>query len=226
MFYRLSALEIASIIGQLGLIIALLQGPVRKYLIILLYCVTRLVLLMAEGLVIRVAGPGSLLYSKLYWTDEVALDLLLFQTVIVLTFQSLEGSPLRASLGKVLATAVTAAVALPFLLFKQPYWGSRWLDHTSQLLNFGGALMNLVLWTALLASKRRDPQLLTVSAGLGVAVTGAAISWGVRLLIPRSRWAADMLLGVTHVAGVFIWWWAFRPGTRTRETQLNAVAPL
>ncbi len=226
MYYLFTILQLASVVGQLGLIFALLQGPFRKYLIILVYCVTRLVLLVTETLVYHYAGGASPLYSRLYWTDEAVLDLLLFLTVIMLTFQSLEGNPIGASLGKLLAIVVVAAVALPFLLFKQPYWGSRWLSQTSQLLNFGGALMNLALWTALLAGKRRDPQLLTVSAGLGIAVTGAAISWGIRLLILQSRWAADTLLSVTHVAGVFIWWWAFRPAAKARQAQLDAIAPV
>ena len=40
--------------------------------------------------------------------------------------------------------------------------------------------MNLGLWTALIGTKKRDPLLLTVSAGLGVAVTGAAIAFGLQ----------------------------------------------
>ena len=226
MYYLFTALQIGSVIGQLGLLFALLQGPARKYFILLAYCITRLGLLLAETVVYRRAGGGTPAYRSLYWTDETILDLLLFLIVIVLTYQALEGNPMRISLGKVLGVVVLAAMALPFVLFQRPYFTSHWFTHTSQLLNFGGALMNLVLWTALLTVKRRDLQLLTVSAGLGVAVTGAAVSWGVLLLIPHDgpRWVSDALLGITHVAGVFIWWWAFRPAAKARQAKLNAIA--
>ena len=83
--------------------------------------------------------------------------------------------------------------------------------------------MNLALWTALIASKKRDPQLLTVSAGLGVLVTGAAISFGLRHFIPAGgfRWIPDLFLMLTHLGGVLIWVAAFR----RRQTKNTKPTP-
>ena len=119
------------------------------------------------------------------------------------------------------------AVFLPFLLFHPkftPWPNGVWFNSTSQMLNFGGAIMNLALWTALIASKRRDPQLLTVSAGLGIVVTGAAISFGLVHLTPlRIHWLPNVFLMLTHIAGLMIWYWAFRPATNPRQVPSDAV---
>src|SRR5207253_1650526 len=101
-----------------------------------------------------------------------------------------------------------------------PAWG-RWFNSTSQVLNFGAAIMNLGLWTALLSSKRRDPQLTMVSIGLGVAVAGQAIGFGVRRLIHEgsdARQLADVFMSLTHVLSVFLWCWAFRSYAKARKT--------
>ena len=75
-------------------------------------------------------------------------------------------------------------------------------------------MMNLGLWTALIGTKKRDPLLLTVSAGLGVAVTGAAIAYGLRRYrTPRGlpQQLANLFKTLTYLASVAIWCWAFRP---------------
>jgi hypothetical protein len=83
------------------------------------------------------------------------------------------------------------------------------------VLNFGAAVMNLALWTALIGNKKRDRQLLTVSAGLGVAVAGAAIGFGLRQFTVVGGGAREvvnlLLLPLIHVVGVFIWCRAFWP---------------
>jgi CHASE2 domain-containing sensor protein len=69
----------------------------------------------------------------------------------------------------------------------------------------------LGLWSALISNRRRDPQLLSVSTGLGIAVTGAAISYGVRGYFSRSWiWVPDVFMSATFVVCMFIWCYAFR----------------
>jgi hypothetical protein len=73
--------------------------------------------------------------------------------------------------------------------------------------------MNLVLWAALLSSRRRDPQLVTLSIGVGVTTASAAIFWGVRLwLAEPNKWPVDSFMAVAHMLSLFLWCWAFRPG--------------
>jgi hypothetical protein len=220
-------LEAISIVGQIALIFFLLRSSsFRRYPFILVYSVLQLVITAVEEYVYRVYSLGSAIYGKLYWTDEVSLDLLLFLMVIVLTYRALESSSLRAGMGRLLGVVVVIVVTVPFVLFNARRFSTPWFDATSQLLNFGAAIMNLGLWTALIGTKKRDPLLLTVSAGLGVAVTGAAIAFGLRRFTPPTstpQQLANLFKTVTYLASLGIWCWAFRPGARRTPGPSAAV---
>jgi hypothetical protein len=118
---------------------------------------------------------------------------------------------------------VVVALALPFVLF-HPFFTLRWYRHTSQLLSFGGALMNLFLWTGIIGKRDRDPQLLPVSAGLGVAVTGVAITYGLLQFTSADfRWLPDLFKSLTQVGSMVIWCWAFRPSAREPSSGVQAI---
>jgi hypothetical protein len=204
---------------QALLVVFLLRNFSRKYFIVLLYSVTFLLTNVVETVVIRQFGTRTPIYRKVYWTDEIILDLLLFLMVILLTSQATEGSALRAPVRKMLIAVLLMAIGLPFAIGSRPYFTARWFTFASQILNFGGALMNLGLWTALIGSKRREARLVIVSTGLGVAVTGQTIHYGIRLLTqsPTIRSISDVINAIAYLAGVAIWCWAFRPQARTRE---------
>jgi len=207
-------LEAFSIGIQAAVIVFILRGSLRRYPLLLIYCFLQLAATVTEEYVYRVFGQPSLLFYRLYWTDEMTLDLLLFLMVIALTYRALEGSPLRAGMGRLLGAVVIIVLIVPFVLFSARRFSSAWFDGTSQLLNFGGAIMNLGLWTALIGTKKRDALLLTVSAGLGVAVTGAAIAFGLRRFTPHggtTQQLANLFKTITYLASVAIWCWAFRP---------------
>jgi hypothetical protein len=195
----------------LVLLILLLRGPFHKYPLILAYCVIQLVLTAGENYFFH--QKSKKIYTMLYWTDEIVLNLVLFLMVITFTYRALGDSPLRATMGKLLSAVCVVVLALPFLVFKGPAFNSTpWFNHASQLLSFGAAILNLGLWSALVSNRRRDPQLLAVSAGLGIAVTGAAISYGVRGSFSKEwLWVPDVFMSATFVICVFIWCWAFRP---------------
>jgi hypothetical protein len=216
-----------TIVLQAIVIFFLLRGPFRRYPVLLLYCVLQLATSLTEGYVLRAFGQASPIFRRLYWTDEVSLDLLLFLMVILLTYQALEGSTLRTGMGRLLGAVLVIVLVVPFVLFSARRFSSAWFDGTSQLLNFGGAIMNLGLWTALIGTKKRDPVLLTVSAGLGVAVTGAAIAFGLRRFTPpggTTQQLANLFKIVTYLASVAIWCWAFRPAARKSPTPPAAVS--
>ena len=210
-----AGLQVISLVLQVVLIAFLLRGPVRRYLFFLLYSSVYLVATIVQVLVYRLRGQSSL-YRIVYWTGEVSLDLLLFLMVILLTYQALESAAARASAGRFLAGVAVIALLLPFVVFPDPF-KPRWFNSTSQMLNFGGAILNLGLWGALIARKNRDPQLLTLSVGLGIVVTGAAIEYGLRAFITAgdARAVINLFSPVMHVASLVLWCWAFRPLARS-----------
>src|SRR5579871_6142428 len=217
-------LQICSVVLQVLLLFFLLSGAFRKYSVVLVFCVMRLASHAILFILYHQFGTQSRIYGRGYWTDEVLLDLMLFLVVISLTYKALEDRPQRAFFGKVLTGIVAGVVILPFLVFARPF-STHWFDRTSQLLNFGAAIMNLALWSALLGSKHRDSQLLAVSMGVCVTVTGAAISYGVRQWLPAHDivWLPNTFMALTHIAGVFIWCWAFRPAVTRSVAPAQAL---
>jgi len=217
--YVFGTIETVGVLLQILLLYFLLHGFVRKYSILFVYGLAQLVTAIVEVLVVNQAGRSSALFARVYWTDELLMDLLLFLMVIALTYRALEGNPARGAALKFLSAVVVTVLLLPFLIFRHPFT-ARWFNETSQLLTFGGAIMNLALWTALIGNKRRNRQLLTVSAGLGIAVAGAAVSYGVRQLVGRwtphgaPMWLIDTVLPITNVASVAVWCSAFRPAAK------------
>jgi hypothetical protein len=222
-----SFLEAVSIAIQAVLIVFLLRGSFRRYPLLLLYCVLQLAATISEEYVFRVHGQTNF-FRRLYWTDEVTLDLVLFLMVITLIYRAVEGSPVRIAMGRLLGAVVAVVLVVPFILFSARRFSTAWFDGTSQLLNFGAAIMNLGLWTALIGTKKRDPLLLTVSAGLGVAVTGAAIAYGLRRFTPPTstpQQLANLFKTLTYLASVAIWCWAFRPAAKNNPAPPAAVTP-
>jgi hypothetical protein len=222
-----SFLEFASIAIQAVLIVFLLRSSFRRYPVLLVYCVLQLAATITEEYVFRVHGQTSF-FRKLYWTDEITLDLLLFLMVITLIYRALEGSPMRVAMGRLLAAVMAIVMVVPFVLFSARRFSTSWFDGTSQLLNFGAAIMNLGLWTALIGTKKRDPLLLTVSAGLGVAVTGAAIAYGLRRFTPPTstpQQLANLFKTLTYLTSVGIWCWAFRPSAKKAPAPPATATP-
>jgi len=206
---------------QLVLVFLLARGLFPRYIVFCLYAVTELAADIAEGIAYYRVGWASPVYRQIYWTDHIALDLLLFLVVITFTYEALGESPFRRTAAKALAAIVAVATILPFAWVhnhhgkQHGYFDSQWFNHTSQILNFGAAIMNLVLWTALLSNRRRDPKLVTLSIGVGIVTASAAIAWGAREWLPRQeRWPIDSFMTLAHVVSLLLWCWVFRPKTQ------------
>jgi len=253
-FYDLLApvLGICTVIALLLVLVFLFLGAFRKYWIIGVYVAWELfatATLTLADVMLHGSAPltgasqtaANKLYARLYWSNDVIVDLFRFVLVIVLIYRASAG-PRRIS-AKLLAGLVVAMVVLPFLLFNPNFKplpigpfnlpfpsgsiGAAWFQSTSELLNFGAAIMNLMLWGALIASKKRDLQLLAVSAGLGVVVTGTALAYGMRHFLGQNQVGAMgfLFMNLTQLAGWLIWCWAFRPVRAKKPSLERAPAP-
>jgi hypothetical protein len=217
-----SAVSYIGIALNVILLVLLSRGYIHKHRLLFAYAVVHLCTGVLENLVLYANGNGTP-YNNFYWADEVLVDLLLFLMVIMLIRQAAAGRPTGAAASKIMIVVLVAAVVLPFVFGKFPIvpertpfrLSGRWFITASQVLNFGGAIMNLVLWGNLIGTRQRDPRMLTICAGLGIAITGEAIRYGLLALFTSSglRQVADVFGGLTHMAGWAIWCWAFRPGT-------------
>lgn len=227
-----NAIVSVQVLFQLVLLYLLVRGPFRRYFLIFAYCLAQSVQIVVDGAVLRKFGVSSNEYKIVFWTDAITVDLLLFFVVIAVTYQALEGNPLKSKLTRLLTILSGVILILPFVVLKSRIFYTRWFNGTDQILNFGIAILNLFLWTALLGNKKRDPQLLTVTAGLGARVAATAVLLGLRQFTAGGgigREIADTAARLSIVAGTLIWCWAFRPSTRRRTSTPATVqtpAPL
>jgi len=223
------------VLFELVLLFLLVRGSFRKYVVFSLYILTRFVTSVTVEAAYYVVGVKSVTYRTLYWSGEVTQDLLLFLVVIAFTYQALKDNPLRPKAAKALGVIVAVTAALPFAMLRNHhsrlygFFSSQWFNHASQIWNFGAAIMNLVLWTALLSNRRRDPQLVTLSIGVGMATASAAIAWGARQWLTEAhRWPVDIFMAIADLASVLLWCWVFRPkaaGQSSIQTPPNSTTP-
>ncbi|MBZ5604321.1 MAG: hypothetical protein LAO79_18625 [Acidobacteriia bacterium] len=222
--------------AALLLVLALLiRGPFKRYWIVFVYAAWELLAtlgftiadLMVHGTA-RTGTAAQQWYARAYWTNDVLVDLFRFVLVIVLIHRASEGS--RRVSGWALAALVALVMVLPFVLFELqprivqigsysfPFARGSWFNSTSELLNFGAAIMNLMLWATLIASKKRDPVLLGVSLGLGIVVTGTALAYGVRHLMGQREFAAVgyIFMNLTQLAGWAMWCRTFARAPRQK----------
>jgi len=226
---------VATAVSLILLVWFLLSGPTRKFWVVLLYVSWELLAtigltladLRLNGTAQDRATDGTRLYARLYWTNDVIEDLLRFVLVSVLIYKVVGSS--KPLLGRVLSGLVLAMIVLPFLLFHPIlpaprslgvapdfYPSGAWFNSTSQLLNFGAAIMNVILWGALIQSKKRDPQILALSLGLGILLAGFAIAYGLRHFVPQGGFTAlfNLFLNLTQLGAWLIWCRAFWPARR------------
>jgi len=223
MSYVYSLLDIVNGLVLFLVLILLLRGPFRKFPALLGYVswelVSNVVLtsydLLYNGAAVGTGAPANAVrwYARLYWTNDVIVDLFRFILVIVLIYRATSGGVRSPSVGRILAGVIGITMVLPFFLFpmgSQAWPRSSWFNSTSEMLNFGAAIMNVVLWGTLLTNRKRDPQIAVVSVGLGVVVTGAAISYGLRHLFSmEARFVPNLFLMLTQLAGWTLWCRAF-----------------
>jgi len=235
--YVYDVLGIGSGVVLLSVLILLLRGSFRKFLVLLVYVAWELfatatltiydLLYLAPSVGKVAQAEATKLYARLYWSNDVIVDLLRFLLVIVLTYAATPEGAKRVSIGRILGGIVAVVLVLPFLLFPlhfKPWPEASWFNSTSELLNFGAAIMNLGLWGALLANRKRDPQFVAVSIGLGVVVTGAAVSYGLLHLLPtKARVIPEIFLMLTQLAGWSIWCRAFWPASKRSPAPDNPL---
>jgi len=212
MFHWDDPLIIASFILQLGVIAFLLEGAFREYPLVLAYSVTRLTTSALELVLRETLGDRTVLFRRVYYSDRVILNLLLFVMVTAIISRLLKGKPQRSMIGKTLLGIAGVILLLPFLVLSHPFT-LHWLNAMSQFLYFGSGIMTMVLWKVLMRSETRDLPLMKFTVGLGVAMTGAAVAFGLQQWMgsPRLVWMPNLFLQLTHVSGLLFWCWAFRP---------------
>ena len=138
MRYVYHLIDIGDALALVSVLVLLLRGHIRKFWALLVYVVWELLGnvalsvfdLLYNGAVVGANASAYAIkwYARLYWINDVIVDLLRFLLVIWLTYKATSGSPKRSSIGRILSVIVVVAIALPFLLFPMFPMGPRALD--------------------------------------------------------------------------------------------------
>ena len=219
---------------QVLVLAALLRGAWRRYPLLLAFATVEFVsaLVQAPGALEAMRGlhsPGQP-YWVTYWIGNAINQLLLYAVVVSFLYHACER--LRsATVARILLILAACLVAGgTFLVHYDPSLArGLWLTPWFRDLSFTSALMDIVLWTSLLAVRDKDRQLLMLSGGLGVQFAGEAIGESLRQMAMRSlshplALAGSVIMVAANLFRFYAWWRALRRRPEEKATaRLQAV---
>lgn len=208
---------------ELLVVAALIRGPYRQFPLVFLYAAASLVTTSVEippYVQYFVTGDASVWShaARTYWVNECILQLLIFALVIgLIDSATTAGRRRRLVRAGLIAGALLFAGASLFIHYIPPpvkpgYWMTPW----TRDLSVCTTVLDLALWTMLIASRQGDRRLLLISGALGMQFTGEAIGAAIRnLSVPKMVEALSITGSVVtmlaDMACLYVWWQAFRP---------------
>src|SRR5260370_18478875 len=162
-----------SLVLQVLVIASLLRSRASKqYPLVLVYLCVSLLTIVVEGVVIsdvlRLPKEEFRLY---YWRNLAVRQFLLFTVVVSLIDRAMWSKPYRTRVRRFLMVAVVATIFLSYYIHSDAYKFSLLMTKVTRDLMFGSVGLTLLLWSTLIASKKKDDQLLMTTGGLGLQVT-------------------------------------------------------
>ena len=214
---------------QVALLHSLFRGGFRNFPVLLPYSLI-LFLWTVANIAAREGGRLPLAWERVYWVVELILDWLLYALILSLVRRAVRQSPNRAKILRWLIIAVGLFLLAALYLTRDPR-PNEWMTNFTKYVAFFGALLNLVLWAALVGKRHADRGVLMISGGYGISSAGQAISHSLRSLAIQNRSYTILntgnLIGVlTHTLCVVIWWRAVaRENAERAARPLTAVSP-
>jgi hypothetical protein len=190
------------------LLLTLINGSGRTYAAMIVYCAFLLISTLSDVSMWFLVGRRTFAYFHYVWTAEFIRQTCQLGFVITLVSQALPPGRQRATIMRAVVVGTAAVVVGSLMIYQDPLI-STWLSKVIRNVSFTAALINLVLWFALVASKNRDTRLLMISGGLGIQMTGDAVTQSLKqfhFTIP----IADFVGAGSFFLCLFIWWQAFR----------------
>jgi len=194
----------------------------RAYPFLALFLLAQVVITVAQwGQLMAIYSVSGARYRVIYWTTEFSTEVLLMMVMVSFIYRALEGTEHR---GRTLALVLVASGLAALLGTGQAtIGGNRWSSLLARNLSFGSALLNVLLWRALLKYRRTDVQLLLLSLGAGFWTTGRAIGQSLRLISPTSMPVGNAVLVLTEMLSLLVWFWALSqfqlPASRTSTNE-------
>ena len=205
-------LIIVGVALQVCVIQSLLVGPRKRYPVLFVYSIILFLITVVDTTAYFKFKALPKSFADYYWTNEVIIKTALFLLVLSFIHMALADDPRKWTVLRGLIACAIAVAAVSAWILYDPKQINRWMTEVSRNLAFFAAIMNLVLWFALL--RRRggvDSSLLMISGGLGIETTGEAIAQSLRQFSnAQTVWIPNLFLIATHLLCLYVWWRALR----------------
>jgi hypothetical protein len=188
---------------------AMLRGQYRQYRFAFAYVLALLLTTVIE--IAAKTGPRSAHWNIYYWIDDVILNVLVFCVVLAFIDEAASQAA-RRPLGRGWLIAGASLIGVTsFLVHSGAQRLNSRMTLVSRDLNAAAVILDLILWSLLVTSRRPDRRLLLLSGGLGIQLTGATIGEELGSRFRSAVFAGALLEVVTYLVALYIWWRAFRP---------------
>lgn len=205
---------------NLLIIAGLLRGEYRRFPILFAYTIVEFLAVAAEiPAYLAVYTHGSQAFALrvfVYWMDEAIAQVLIYAVVMSLIYRASAKFRQRRLLQSGLIAGALVFAGTSFAVHYSPAatTAGLWMTPWTRDINFCAALLDLVLWALLIASREKDRRLLLLSGALGIQFTGEAMGQAVRELAVQHHSHPIALLGSTLVVTAdilrsYIWWRVF-----------------
>lgn len=192
---------------------ALMRGSYREYPFVFGYSMT---LLLSTLIEIGLQFAPKPVQHQYYWFNEIILDLLVFCLVIAFIDEASQYSKQRTIPRRWLILISILIFFASFLLHRHESMNLR-MTLVSRNLNICAVILDLLLWSLLIAARRPDRRLMLLSGGLGLQLTGAIMGESLRNMSRDLVLMGTLLEVTTGFLGLYIWWRALRPRQIARE---------
>jgi hypothetical protein len=221
-------LILVSGIFQILVMSALLRGAYKRYPFVFIYSLVLLLTSVVDVATISGVGKFSQQLAPDYYRSEAFRQVLLFAVVVSLMDRALQDRALRQHLRIYLLSGAAVALGVSLWIHSNVQFYSLRMTLVGRDLSFGSAVLNLLLWSILISSKRRDRELLLITGGLGLQFTGEALGQSLRQIAGQHRnlvilWFGNLFLVTAHIVRLYVWWEAFR--SRRSEVRLKDGGP-
>jgi hypothetical protein len=163
-------------------------------------------------------------FPAVRWFNVVVMQVLVYAVVMSLIYQATGQLRSRRIVRVSLIAGAILFAAVSFLIHRDPALNTgSFMTPWIRDLNFCSAILDMALWTLLIAAREKDHRLLLLSGGLGIQFTGEAMGRSIRQLALRTRSHAMSLTGavlilLADLVFLYIWWRALRAAPVRRQT--------
>jgi len=185
---------------------ALVRGSYREYPFVFAYALS---LLASTVVQIGLRSASRSVQDELYWISEVVLDVLVFCAVIAFIDEAARYARQKTIERRWLILVSVLLCATSYAVHR----GSNvnlTMTSISRDLNICASILDLILWSLLVAARRPDRRLMLLSGGLGLQLSGAIMG---QQLVKSSRSlvkAGSLVEVTTFLLFLYIWWRALR----------------